>query len=156
MLADRIIEKYVDEAAKSSPLMTRAAVRSGLKDMIYEMLTSYCEGDRPTLRDAREVLRAIGSPEDAALQYRRQMGLEVKKSRKKALRVLKHVQELAFAIATLLMISGLMSVVIGKAGNIKAFLAGAVIAVTIVAVRNFIPINDAADDEETQTFPAGL
>jgi len=137
-----MIDKYLDEAAKSVPLGARRQVRSGLNDMIREMLVQYCEGERPTLRDTREVLRAIGAPRDAAAQMIEERKLIERRISRRTVKYMKRAMEFIFAVAVLLMMTGLLSVVIGHTGNIKAFIAGALLAVGIMLVRNFMPMPD--------------
>ena len=142
MIADRMIDKYLDEAVKSVPLGARRQVRTGLNEMIREMLDQYCEGERPTLRDTRSVLRAIGAPETAAGQFIEEKKLTRKQISRRNIKYIKRAMEFVFAIAVLLMMTGLLSVIIGRAGNIKAFIAGALLAVGIMLVRNFMPMPD--------------
>ncbi len=142
MIADRMIEKYLDEAVRSVPIRARRQVRAGLDGMIRDMLDHYCAGERPTMRDTRSVLRAVGAPEAAARQFVEERKLIQKKNSRRTARLVKRVLEFAFALSVLLMMSGLLSVIIGRTGNIKAFAAGALMAVGIILVRNFMPMRD--------------
>lgn len=69
MLIDRKIERYVREATSYLPGPMRAKADKDITGMIRDMVTDHAEGRQPDVLDVREVLRAMGSPEDTALSW---------------------------------------------------------------------------------------
>ena len=68
-MVTRIVNRYVEQVVDLLPFWEKSHARKALKDVIFEMLEDYCEGERPVGRDARAVLSVLGSPEELANQY---------------------------------------------------------------------------------------
>ncbi len=69
MLIDKKVQKYVHAAAASVPAKERGRLTRELTDMIYEMMEGYAGDHEPDILDCRDVLRDLGTPEQAARNY---------------------------------------------------------------------------------------
>lgn len=156
MIADRVIDTYLKEVAGELPFGIRRESVAELKEKIYDMLDLYCEGGRPSMRDAKTVLRSIGSPKEVAGSYREKVALAKRKGQKKTLRYLRRIREFIFAAAVLMMLSGLLSVVLGRTGHAAVFLLGAATAVAVMVVRIIWPVSPDApepDQDSKEAWP---
>ena len=151
MVVMRMIDKYVDEVVRYIPLWRRKAARREIREKLFETLRLYCEGDRPTVRDARAVMHFAGDPRRAAAEYEREHEGErsrrKRKARRRAGRIVHRIEELIFAAAVILLIGGLMSVVLGKSTNPAFFILGAAMAVAVTVVRMVVPQFDTPEEE---------
>ena len=159
MVVVRMIDKYVDEVVRYLPLWRRKSARREIREKLFEMLRIYCEGDRPTVRDARAVMHIAGDPRRAAADYEREHEGErvrrKRKARRRAGHIAQRIEELIFAAAVILLIGGLASVVIGKSPNPGLFVLGAAMAVAVTVIRMVVPQFDLSDEEpETETIGA--
>ena len=68
----KIIDQYVDDVVRQLPVSRRKQAEKKLRGAIYEMLAEYTDGEKPVSRDARAVLRELGSPDEVADSYYRQ------------------------------------------------------------------------------------
>ena len=68
-MVERIIDRYVADVMRYIPPLERLKAERDLKEVIYEMLEDYMEGERPVGRDARAVIRDLGPAYYVASEY---------------------------------------------------------------------------------------
>jgi hypothetical protein len=63
------IQRYTEATVNLLPFWERKSARRELTDTIYNMLQDYCGNEEPTLRDVRDILNELGSPDSMADQF---------------------------------------------------------------------------------------
>ncbi|MDO4477493.1 MAG: hypothetical protein Q4B73_00460 [Lachnospiraceae bacterium] len=153
MIVRRMIDNYMKEALRFVPVWKRGQARRQLNDMIVDMLEAYCEGERPTMRDVKTVLQAIGSPQEAALSLMEDMSVVRKRRGTKDNGMTARLEGLGFDTAdpgrflrTLLTVVGVVLVLVGFAailaghtGQAILLVIGLVLAVVSSVGRVFLP-----------------
>ncbi len=127
---------------KELPLWARPKAERELKDVIYEMLEDYTEGDRPVGRDARAVLKELGTPEEIAAQYyehRRHTKKKIKMNTKKTIRL---IVRIVFILSMALVVFGILILATGLSSNMLPILLGAILALGVILANMFLPMPD--------------
>ena len=116
MISDRI-DLYVEEAVRPLPRRMRPGARRRLKNLIYEMLEDYTEGDKPTRQDLWTVLDVLGEPAEVGRQmldhYVRERKVFIRKARK----LVMMVSRVLYVLAFLLVAGGIAALASGPTAN---------------------------------------
>ena len=77
------IERYIQEVLRQLPRSDRKSAREKLENTIYSMLEAFAGDRTPDSDDLRDVLRELGTPDQAAAAYyeMRDRKLEIKKKK---------------------------------------------------------------------------
>ena len=118
----KIIDQYVDDVVRQLPVSRRRQAEKKLRGAIYEMLTEYTDGEKPVSRDARAVLRELGSPDEVADSYYRQI-----------IRFMMILSAVLVTVGTLLIVTGVTS-------NTALVFTGAALALLVMVVRMSMPV----------------
>ena len=136
----KIIDQYVDDVVRQLPVGKRKQAEKKLRGAIYEMLTEYTDGEKPVSRDARAVLRELGSPDEVADSYYRQRKRSGGKHRRIPAGAAVKLIKILMIISVVLVTFGTLLIVTGVTSNTAFVFSGAVIALFVMAVRMSIPV----------------
>ncbi len=136
----KIIDQYVDDVVRQLPVSKRRQAEKKLRGAIYEMLTEYTDGEKPVSRDARAILKELGSPDEVADSYYRQRRKAKGRSRRIPAGAAAGIFRLLMILSAVLVTLGTFLVVTGVTSNTALVFAGAVIALLMMAVRMSIPV----------------
>ena len=136
----KIIDQYVDDVVRQLPVSRRRQAEKKLRGAIYEMLTEYTDGEKPVSRDARAVLRELGSPDEVADSYYRQKrksgGKRGRIPAQTAWRIIRFMMILSAVFVTV----GTLLIVIGVTSNTVLVFTGAALALLVMVVRMSMPV----------------
>ena len=139
-MVKKIIDQYVEDVVRQLPVSRRRQAEKKLRGAIYEMLTEYTDGEKPVSRDARAILRELGSPDEVADSYYRQRkktrGTRRRSTGEAAWGFIRFMMILAAVFVTF----GTILIVTGVTSNTALVFAGAVLALMTMAVRMSIPV----------------
>ena len=136
----KIIDQYVDDVVRQLPVSRRKQAEKKLRGAIYEMLTEYTDGEKPVSRDARAVLRELGSPDEVADSYYRQRRKTGRKHGKIPAETAWKIIRFMMILSAVFVISGTLLIVTGVTSNTALVFTGAVIALLVMVVRMSIPV----------------
>lgn len=130
MIVNRMIDQYLDAILRYIPFWKKRRARTELRTYIREFLAAYCEGERPTMQDAREIFKIMGKPEKIAGLYLSDTG----KSLTGGTELMSHIRMGLSLLAALFILIGLISLGTAQAmGGI--FITGLVLALILTAFR---------------------
>lgn len=139
-MVSRIVNRYVEDVEKELPFWVRRKAGKELKDVIYEMMEDYTEGERPVGRDARAVLRELGTPDEIAAQFYEQRKKQKKRMRVSTRKLLMILIRGFSAAAAVLIFTGVIFLAAGITNNMFMIFIGAFMAVLVVFIRMFLPL----------------
>lgn len=139
-MVSRIIDQYVDDVTQQLPIGVRRTVERDLKDIIYQKLDDYTEGQRAVSRDVRVVLREMGSPDEIADLYYVELAKRKKKKRKKMSQSLEDTSRLILGAGALLIVLGMVLLITGVTSNVMPIMIGAVLALGVMLFKTFGPV----------------
>lgn len=141
-MVERIIDHYVAEVMRYIPPMERFKAERDLKEVIYEMLDDYMEGERPVGRDARAVIRELGPAYYVASEYN-QRKRKARHRRKIVMRwAFERLVQIMFALSMFFVVIGVAALALGLTDNMIAIFAGAILAIGLVIIGMFRPLPD--------------
>ena len=136
----KIIDQYVDDVVRQLPVSRRKQAAKKLRGAIYEMLAEYTDGEKPVSRDARAILRELGSPDEVADSYYRQRKRTGGKHRRIPDGAAVSLIRFMMILSAVLVIFGTFLIVTGVTSNTALVFTGAVIALLVMVVRMSIPV----------------
>ena len=138
MISNRI-DLYVEEAVQPLPRSMRTGARRRLKNLIYEMLEDYTEGDQPTRQDLWTVLEVLGEPAEVGRQmldhYVREREVFIRKAKKLAMLTSRVLYILAFVLIAY----GIASLASGPAANAVPLGLAAICGAAALGLQVFFP-----------------
>lgn len=144
-MVSRIINRYVDEVTQQLPIGVRKAAENNLKDMIYEKLDDYTDGQRAVSRDVRAVLREIGTPDELADAYYKELARQKRKRKRESVGNLEEASNVVLWVSILLVALGLILLACGVTSNVFPILLGAVMALSVMLSKTFGPTIERMD-----------
>ena len=136
----KIIDQYVDDVVRQLPVSKRKQAERKLRGAIYEMLTEYTDGAKPVSRDARAILRELGSPDEVADSYYRQRKKSVRKRERITAEAAWSFFRFMMILSAVFVLFGTFLVVTGVTSNTALVFAGAVLALFVMVVRMSLPV----------------
>ena len=136
----KIIDRYVAEVMRYIPPMERLKAERDLKEVIYEMLEDYMEGERPVGRDARAVIRDLGPAYYVASEYNQRKRKARRRRRIAAGRALDRLVHVIFALSMTCVVLGAAALALGITDNMIAIFTGAMLAIGLVIIGMFRPL----------------
>ena len=136
----KIIDRYVAEVMRYIPPMERLKAERDLKEVIYEMLEDYMEGERPVGRDARAVIRALGPAYYVASEYNQRKRKARRRRRLAAGRALDRLIHVILALSMICVILGAAALALGITDNMIVIFTGAMPAIALVIIGMFRPL----------------
>ncbi len=144
-MVSRIINQYVDDVTQQLPIAVRKSVDRELKDIIYEKLDDYTDGQRAVSRDVRAVLREMGSPDEIADIYYAEIDRRRKKKARENKQSLEDASGVVFGVSIMLVILGLVLLIAGVTSNVFPILLGAVLSLSVMLSKMFGPTIEKLD-----------
>lgn len=141
-MVERIIDRYVADVMRYIPPLERKKAERDLKEVIYEMLEDYMEGERPVGRDARAVIRELGPAYYVASEYNTRKRKARHKRKVVARRVFDKLVQVIFALSMFCVILGVAALALGITDNMIAIFTGAILAIGLVIISMFRPLPD--------------
>jgi len=133
---DRKIQRYTEATVNLLPFWERKSARRELTDTIYSMLQDYCGNEEPTLRDVRDILNELGSPDSMADQFYMQKRKTASFSGK-GIRIFLNALMKALMIAAVgCLIFGIFVLVTGLSNNMMPVVFGGLLALMVVGIRS--------------------
>ena len=136
----KIIDQYVDDVVRQLPVSRRKQAEKKLRGAIYEMLTEYTDGEKPVSRDARAVLRELGSPDEVADSYYRQRRKSGRKHGRMSAETASGIIRFMMMLSAVFVIIGTLLIVTKVTSNTALVFTGAVIALIVMVVRMSISV----------------
>ncbi|MDO4804930.1 MAG: hypothetical protein Q4A32_08945 [Lachnospiraceae bacterium] len=136
-MVSRIIDRYVDEVTQQLPIGVRKAAERSLKDVIYEKLDDYTDGQRAVTRDVRAVLREMGTPDELADAYYKEIARRKKNKKRDAAQNLEEASSVVLGVSVMLVVLGLILLACGVTSNVFPILLGAVMALSVMLSKTF-------------------
>jgi len=133
---DRKIQRYTEATVNLLPFWERKSARRELTDTIYNMLQDYCGNEEPTLRDVRDILNELGSPDSMADQFYTRKRKTASFSGK-GIRIFLNALMKAMMIAAVgCLIFGIFVLVTGLSNNMMPVVFGGLLALMVVGIRS--------------------
>ena len=129
----KIIDQYVDDVVRQLPVSRRKQAEKKLRGAIYEMLAEYTDGEKPVSRDARAVLRELGSPDEVADSSGGKRGRIPAQTAWRIIRFMMILSAVLVTVGTLLIVTGVTS-------NTALVFTGAALALLVMVVRMSMPV----------------
>ena len=139
-MVERIIDRYVADVMRYIPPFERFKAERDLKEVIYEMLEDYTEGERPVGRDARAVIRALGPAYYVASEYNHRKKKARRRRRVAAGRALDRLVHVILALSMTCVVLGAAALALGITDNMIAIFTGAMPAIGLVIIGMFRPL----------------
>jgi hypothetical protein len=139
-VVERIIDRYVADVMRYIPPLERLKAERDLKEVIYEMLEDYMEGERPVGRDARAVIRALGPAYYVASEYNQRKRKARRRRRLAAGRALDRLIHVILALSMICVILGAAALALGITDNMIVIFTGAMPAIALVIIGMFRPL----------------
>ncbi len=139
-MVERIIDRYVADVMRYIPPLERFKAERDLKEVIYEMLDDYMEGERPVGRDARAVIRALGPAYYVASEYNQRKRKAKRRRRIAAGRALDRLIHVILALSMTCVILGAAALAFGITDNMIVIFTGAMPAFGLVIIGMFRPL----------------
>ena len=138
MISDRI-DLYVEEAVRPLPRRMRPGARRRLKNLVYEMLEDYTEGDKPTRQDLWTVLDVLGEPSAVGRQMLDHYVRERETFVRKAKRLAVTASRVLYALALLLVILGIALLAAGPTANALPLWLAAICGAAALGLQVIFP-----------------
>lgn len=141
-MVEKIIDQYVAEVMRYIPPLERRKAEKDLKEVIYEMLDDYMEGERPVARDARAVIRELGPAYYVASEYNHRKKKARRRRKMIAGRAFDRLVQIIFALSMTCVVLGVAALAFGLTDNMIAIFTGAILAIGLVIISMFRPLPD--------------
>lgn len=138
MVSERI-DEYVGEALRHFPRRMRVPARRRLKNLIYQMLEDYTEGEEPTAQDAFAVFDALGDPSEVGQQIFGYYDRERKENVRKAKKLARTVGFVLQVLAILLVVVGIVLLTVDTGASALPIGLAAVFGAITLALRVLYP-----------------
>ena len=139
-MVERIIDRYVADVMRYIPPLERLKAERDLKEVIYEMLDDYMEGERPVGRDARAVIRDLGPAYYVASEYNQRKRKARRRRRIVTVRAFDRLVHVILALAMTCVLLGAAALALGITDNMIAIFTGAMLAIGLVIIGMFRPL----------------
>ena len=139
-MVERIIDRYVADVMRYIPPLERLKAERDLKEVIYEMLEDYMEGERPVGRDARAVIRALGPAYYVASEYNQRKRKARRRRKIAAGRALDRLVHVILALSMICVTLGAAALALGITDNMIAIFTGAMPAIGLAIIGMFRPL----------------
>lgn len=140
MVVERIIDRYVADVMRYIPPLERIKAERDLKEVIYEMLDDYMEGQRPVGRDARAVIRDLGPAYYVASEYNQRKRKARRRRKAIAGRAMEKLIHAVLALSMICMILGVAALALGITDNVIVLFIGVVPAIALAMISMFTPL----------------
>lgn len=130
---------YVEEAVRPLPRRMRPGARRRLKNLIYDMLQDYTEGDQPTRQDLWTVLEVLGEPSAVGQQMLGHYVRERKTFVRKAKRLAVLASRVLYGLALVLVILGIGLLAAGPTANALPLWLAAVCGAAALGLQVLFP-----------------
>ena len=135
-MVERIIDRYVADVMRYIPPLERLKAERDLKEVIYEMLEDYMEGER----DARAVIRDLGPAYYVASEYNQRKRKARRRRRIVTVRAFDRLVHVILALAMTCVLLGAAALALGITDNMIAIFTGAILAIGLVIIGMFRPL----------------
>ncbi len=139
-MVERIIDRYVADVMRYIPPLERIKAERDLKEVIYEMLEDYMDGERPVGRDARAVIRDLGPAYYVASEYNQRKRKARRRRRLAAGRALDRLVHVILALSMICVVLGVAALALGITDNMIVIFTGAMPAIALVIIGMFRPL----------------
>ena len=138
------IERYIQEVLRQLPRSDRKVAREKLENTIYSMLEAFAGERTPDSDDLRDVLRELGTPDQAAAAYyeMRDRKLEIKK--KKEVRIPLRIEavrdtlRVLMIIAVAMLVFGLLGLILNAVSDVRLIFAGCALALIVQVAQSIM------------------
>ena len=118
------IERYIQEVLRQLPRSDRKVAREKLENTIYSMLEAFAGDRTPDSDDLRDVLRELGTPDQAAAAY-----YEMRD--RNTLRIL-------MIIAVAILVFGLLGLILNAVSDVRLIFAGCALALIVQVAQSIM------------------
>ena len=136
----KIIDQYVDDVVRQLPVSRRKQAEKKLRGAIYEMLAEYTDGEKPVSRDARAVLRELGSPDEVADSYYRQRKRPKGNRGKITAETVARFTRLLMILSAVFVSIGILLIVTRITSNTALVFAGTIMGLLVMVIRMSMPV----------------
>ena len=138
------IERYIQEVLRQLPRSDRKVAREKLENTIYSMLEDFAGDRTPDSDDLRDVLRELGTPDQAAAVYyeMRDRKLEIRK--KKEVRIPLRIEavrdtlRILMIIAVAMLVFGLLGLILNAVSDVRLIFAGCALALIVQVAQSIM------------------